>query len=89
MLMGQLQQLAPEVRIQGRLFVGLDPAMPPPALRPALLQAVDDVFAVGIQLHDAGLFQCPQTLYHGGQLHPVVGGARFAAGHLLLMAHVL
>ena len=73
MLHGKGKQNLPQIGIQGRLLVGLDPALLLPAPGPALFQSIDDLLGVGIELHVAGLFQCLQTFDHGGQLHPVVG----------------
>ena len=48
MLCRQHKQLLPEVRVQGGLLVGLDPAPLLPAPGPALFQGVNDVLGVGI-----------------------------------------
>ena len=57
MLHGKGKQNLPQIGIQGRLFVGLDPALLLPAPGPSLLQRITDVLAVGIQLPGTGLFQ--------------------------------
>ncbi len=85
---GQSQQLLPQIRVQGRLFVGLDPALLFPAPGPALFQSINDVLGVGVQLHDTGLLQPGQSHDHGGELHPIVGGLLFAAGHLFFVGAV-
>ena len=53
MSLGQLQQLFPEIGIERRLFVRLDPALCPPSLRPALLQSVNDILGVAPQVYGA------------------------------------
>ena len=50
----QVEQTAPQLGILRRLLVALDPAARAPALRPALRDAVDDIFAVRIQIDRAG-----------------------------------
>ena len=87
-VVAQPQQLLPQVRVQRWLFVALHPAPLLPAPGPALLQSVDDVLAVGVQLHLAGLLQQRQGADHRGELHPVVGGAPLPAADLLLMGPV-
>ena len=84
-LHGEHQQFFPEIRVQSGLFIGLDPALFPPAPCPALFQGIDDIFGIGIQLYVAGLFQRLQAPDHGGKLHPVIGGVCFAAGELFFV----
>ena len=80
----KVQQPFPKVGVQGGLFVSLYPALGLPGLGPALFQRVDDVFGVGVKLHQTGLFQGFQRRNDPGQLHAVVGGVLLAAGKLLL-----
>ena len=84
----QGQQALPQIHVQHRLFVSLDPALFLPAVQPALFQRVDDVLAVAVQLYHARLLQKPQRLDDGGQLHAVVCGSRRAAGEFLLRSLV-
>ena len=51
------QQKLPQIHIQRRLFIRLDPAFFLPAIDPALFQRVDHIFGIGVQLHLAGFFQ--------------------------------
>ena len=88
MLFALGQQRSPQVRVQSRGFVGLFPPACAPALGPALLQAVDDIFAVAVQVDGAGLLELAQRLQQGCHLHAVVGRVRLPAGKLLLI-HLL
>ena len=72
--LAQREKPLPQVRVEGRLLVRLDPPTGPPALGPALLQGVNDVLGVGVELHLTGLLQRLQRRNHPGQLHAVVGG---------------
>src|SRR5690606_10985773 len=77
-------QAPPQVLVLDRLPVGRLPAARLPAVDP-LVDALHDVFAVGVQLDLAGAGQGLQRLDGGHQLHAVVGGQRLAAPQFLLM----
>ena len=79
----QLQQLLPEIRVEG-LFPGIaHPALLFPFGGPALLDGVHYIFGVGNQKHPAGAFEGGKPLDDGSELHAVVGGAGLPAGELL------
>ena len=83
MLFYQIKQFFPQIRVQGRLFIGFAPAVLPPGCRPALTKAVDHILGVRVQLHPARFFQRFQTGDHCQKLHPVIGGIGIATGKLL------
>ncbi len=83
MLGKQGQELFPEIDIQGRFFVGFDPALFLPAIQPALGDAVHNIFAVGRECDAARLFECGESCDDRRKLHAVVGRIRCAAGKLL------
>ena len=85
MLLALGQQRGPQIRVQGGGFVCFLPAAGTPPPGPALLQAVNDVFAVAVQVNGAGLLELAQRLQQGGHLHAVVGRVGLAAGKLLLV----
>ena len=82
--LAQLQKPLPKVRVQGGFFVRLYPALGLPLFGPALFQSVDDIFGIGVKLHNARLFQGLQRCDDPGELHAVVGGLRLPAGELPL-----
>ena len=88
MLFQQREQLFPQVHIQCRLLVRLDPAPFLPAVDPALGDAVHHVFAVRSQQNVARFFQGGQGFDDTGQFHAVVGGFVFAAGEFLFRGAV-
>ena len=77
------QQLLPQVNVEGRLLVGLYPALFLPAVYPALCDTIDYVLAVGGEYDPAGLFQRGKPRDNAEELHSVVGGGSVAAGKLL------
>ena len=81
----QGQQLLPQVHVQRRFPIGLDPPPALPLEHPAFAQSVDHVPGVGIQLHLAGHLQLAQGLDNGGEFHAVVGGGGFTAGEYLFL----
>ena len=78
------QELLPKVHIQGRLLVGLYPALFLPAVDPALCYAVNYVLAVSGEYYSAWLFQRGKSRYNAEELHSVVGGGAVAARKLFL-----
>ena len=76
-----VDKLLPELCIFHRLPVGGLPAVSPPPVDP-LRHSVADIVAVGEQLDPARSLQGLERLDRGHQLHPIVGGQRFAAGQL-------
>ena len=87
--LAQREKPLPQVGVEGRLLVRLDPPTGPPALGPALLYGVNDVLGVGVELHLTGLLQRLQGSDDASKLHPVVGGVGLPAGELLAELPVL
>ena len=73
----------PEVHVLDGLLVALDPGMPDPAGKPALLDGVAQVLRVGMESDLAGLRQEVQSVDGRQDLHAVVGGVGEAAVDLL------
>ena len=73
----------PEVHVLDGLLVALDPGMPDPAGKPALLDGVAQVLRVGVEGDLAGLRQEVQSVDGRQDLHAVVGGVGEAAADLL------
>ncbi|GLP79562.1 hypothetical protein TUM20984_09820 [Mycobacterium antarcticum] len=72
----------PQVDVLHRLLRGSQPAVAFPAEDP-LGDAVPDVGAVGVQVHEHGSLERLQRHDRRGQLHPVVAGLPgLAAAHL-------
>lgn len=84
----QLQQLLPQVGVQGGFLVAFHPAPLFPAPGPALLQGVDDILGVGVEFHNTGFLQQGEGGDHRGEFHAVVGGGGLPAGNLLPMGSV-
>jgi len=84
-LSGQFQQALPEVPVGNRLFLGIFPTAPDPALDP-LGHPFFDIFRVSGQSNAARAPECLQAGDGPDQLHAVVGGFRFIAGQLFFMA---
>ena len=82
-LFQQGQEPLPQVNIEGRLLVGLYPALFLPAVYPALGDTVYHVLAVGGEYHLTWLFQGGKSRYNAEELHSVVGGGAVAAGKFL------
>src|SRR6266849_9101134 len=87
-LLDQLEQRLPEVAVLHGLLLGIAPAIGAPAEIPLVTEAVDDIGAVAVDGHGAAAAEGAQALDGAGQLHALVGRARFAAGELDLVAVV-
>src|SRR5665213_1639446 len=74
-------QLVPQILIRHRLLPTRAPAVHLPLMNP-LRDAVLQVIRIGHDFDGALLFQRPQALYRGLQLHPIVGSLRLRAVHL-------
>lgn len=72
-------QRLPEVAVGHRLAVVRPPAVPLPALPPAVAEAVHDVGAVAVDVHAAAAGHGAEPLDGGRELHALVGAARVAA----------
>lgn len=73
----------PEVHVLDGLLVALDPGMPDPAGKPALLDGVAQVLRVGVEGDLAGFRQQGQGIDGSQDLHAVVGGMGEAAADFL------
>src|SRR5712691_8904548 len=87
-LLDQLQQCLPEVAVLHGLLLGIAPAIGAPAEIPLVAEAVHDIGAVAVDGHGAVAAEGAQALDGAGELHALVGRARFAAGELDLVAVV-
>ena len=83
MLLQQVEQLFPQVGVEGGVLGVAHPAVGAPLFGPALLDGVDDVFGIGIEGHRARLLEGGKAGDDGSQLHAVVGGPLLPAGKLL------
>src|ERR1700680_2006378 len=78
-------EVLPQVDVADRLFVGGAPDIAFPAVDPFGDAAVQ-ILAVGMKLDDARTFERLERRDGGGELHAIVGGMRFAALELALVA---
>ena len=82
----QGQELVPQIRVEGGLFVRFSPAIALPGPGPALFDAVDEITGIAAKGDPAALLQRGQSFDGGGQLHTVIGGLGLSAGQLLFPA---
>ena len=87
--LNQLQQFAPQVGIDGRLFIGFQPALLPPACGPTFGDTVDDIARIAVDgYRRVPVFQFAQGHNTGHEFHPVIGGQAVAAGEFPALAVV-
>ena len=84
----QVQELRPEIGINGGFFAVAHPVIAPPAHGPALHDGVDDILRVGVDLDVAGFFEGLQCHDHGHDFHAVVGCVLEAAGQFFAVGSV-
>lgn len=84
----QVQELRPEIGINGGFFAVAHPVIAPPAHGPALHDGIDDVLGVGVELDVAGFLEGLQCHDHGHDFHAVVGGVLEAAGQFFAVGSV-
>src|SRR5260221_7925332 len=84
MLRAQLVEVAPQVLVFYRFLVSRFPALAFPGVDPAR-DALLHILGIGEHPHAARALQRLQAADHGGQLHAVVGGGRFAAPQLFFV----
>ena len=83
----QLVELFPELAVLDGFLSGRFPIITLPVVHP-LVEALEDVLAVGIDIDPAGLLDRREPLDDGGELHAIVGGLLRAATALDLLAGV-
>jgi len=85
----QVEQLGPEVGVDGGIFRGAHPAVGAPFFRPAFAYSVGDVLRICVEGDCAGIAQAFQTDDGCGEFHAVVGCPAIAAGDLAALFAVL
>src|SRR5262249_25036732 len=85
---GQGDQRLPEVAVLHGLLLGIHPAVPLPALVPAVAEAVDEVGAVAVESDRPLAVDSVEPFARSGELHALAGGEALAAPRLDLPAVV-